>query len=373
MLFSDPVEKVFTLKNSDFFKFIKIEFSVWRSIFDNLIPNSLVLDERYVVESEVFDEINATLMMFNAPGLDHDAILKRVVGFYEKYNLPIISECESIFGSLRNLKSVPEEFSIFVKVLIYNYIIDLPKRELLNFYNLGLVCKYDLSRSKTSRFDKKIDNLQNVFANVENQVNTRVEILQTNISSVEKKLQNEFGNFENTKNKIIDNYEADISAIKKAFDSEIKLRSAVNYWEAKRIKHTRAAKNIIASSIYCGTLAVFVVGVLIFLIFTFSNSVEKILLDKNFKYIISAFLITLVFWGIRLAVKIWLSNIHLANDAEERVVLVQTYLALQKDNVMPDNDDKKVVINSLFRQAADGVVKDDGMPNPVIELLTKNK
>ncbi|MNU11825.1 hypothetical protein D3C72_2599840 [compost metagenome] len=52
---------------------------------------------------------------------------------------------------------------------------------------------------------------------------------------------------------------------------------------------------------------------------------------------------------------------------------MQTYLALQKDNAMPSDDDKRVVVNSLFRQASDGVVKDDGMPNPIVEFITRNR
>lgn len=72
-------------------------------------------------------------------------------------------------------------------------------------------------------------------------------------------------------------------------------------------------------------------------------------------------------WPLRIFVRNYLSNAHLATDAAERAVIVQTYLALLNDEQLQDDADLKKlmlgpVIESMFRHASDGIVKDDGIP-----------
>jgi len=38
---------------------------------------------------------------------------------------------------------------------------------------------------------------------------------------------------------------------------------------------------------------------------------------------------------------------------------------------MPSDDDRKLVLQPLFRPASDGIVKDEGLPHPGLDLLTK--
>jgi len=51
--------------------------------------------------------------------------------------------------------------------------------------------------------------------------------------------------------------------------------------------------------------------------------------------------------------------------------MVKTYLALlEDDKVLPD-DDRNLILQSLFRPASDGIVKDEGLPHPALNVLTK--
>ncbi len=77
-------------------------------------------------------------------------------------------------------------------------------------------------------------------------------------------------------------------------------------------------------------------------------------------------------WAVRLVVRMWLSNAHLSTDAEERVTMVQTYLALIEDGKMTKDEDRALVLTPLFRPAADGLVKDEGLPHPMLEMLTRS-
>jgi hypothetical protein len=82
-------------------------------------------------------------------------------------------------------------------------------------------------------------------------------------------------------------------------------------------------------------------------------------------------LATLSFWLIRLLVRIFLSNMHLENDAAERVTMAKTYLALLRNDNVPKGDGINTVLAALFRPTGDGIVKDEGIPPSTFEWLTK--
>lgn len=82
-------------------------------------------------------------------------------------------------------------------------------------------------------------------------------------------------------------------------------------------------------------------------------------------------LAVLGFWFIRILVRIFLSNIHLENDAAERVTMAKTYLALIRSNSLSKDENIDTVLVALFRPTGDGIVKDEGLPPSAIEFFTK--
>ena len=75
-------------------------------------------------------------------------------------------------------------------------------------------------------------------------------------------------------------------------------------------------------------------------------------------------------WAIRLIVKLFLSSLHKSNDAAERVVMTETYLSLIESDKL-QNEDRQIILHALFRHSADGIVKDEGVPPGLSELLTR--
>jgi len=82
-------------------------------------------------------------------------------------------------------------------------------------------------------------------------------------------------------------------------------------------------------------------------------------------------LATLSFWFIRILVRIFLSNLHLENDAAERVTMAKTYLALIRDGALNKGENITSVLAALFRPTGDGIVKDEGLPPTAMEWFTK--
>jgi hypothetical protein len=77
---------------------------------------------------------------------------------------------------------------------------------------------------------------------------------------------------------------------------------------------------------------------------------------------------TVAFWIGRIILKIYLSERHLATDAEERRTMVMTYLALTRSKKLVD-DDKKLIFPAIFRSGADGIVKDENSPDTAFAAL----
>jgi hypothetical protein len=77
---------------------------------------------------------------------------------------------------------------------------------------------------------------------------------------------------------------------------------------------------------------------------------------------------TIALWAGRILLRFMISERHLAIDAEERVTMVMTYLALTKDSKL-EAADRPLVLSALFRSGSDGIVKDDGSPDTMLTAL----
>ena len=193
--------------------------------------------------------------------------------------------------------------------------------------------------------------------------------------------------------------EDELKQLNETYDTHMALAAPVSYWEGKRDKHSDWAKwSFIALTacmlIFGGVLFWELRGVaqmiedtkLAAIASSAANaklgspattapaaSALSPLLDVLATWKIGAYilLVTLAFWFIRLLVRIFLSNIHLENDASERVTMAKTYLALIRDGSFEGKEHIGTILAALFRPTGDGIVKDEGLPPTAMEWLTK--
>jgi len=71
--------------------------------------------------------------------------------------------------------------------------------------------------------------------------------------------------------------------------------------------------------------------------------------------------ISIIFFGIQALRKAMFSSFHLARDAQEREKLTLYYLSLIKEGAIGE-DDKKLILQSLFSRADSGLLKEDSSP-----------
>lgn len=71
---------------------------------------------------------------------------------------------------------------------------------------------------------------------------------------------------------------------------------------------------------------------------------------------------TAAVWITRILTRLYLSEHHLAIDAEFRSTMAETFLALIEEGAI-ENKQMEQVLAALFRPASDGLVKDDAAPS----------
>lgn len=172
------------------------------------------------------------------------------------------------------------------------------------------------------------------------------------------------GDFE----QLIVKHEANLKATEDAYDQKLALRKPVEYWKARGHSHGIKARNYAIASGAVGAVILVLLGWLAYEIFLDIPPNEKPQVWQVGVFSIAAFF---GIWLERLLVRLFISNMHLATDAEERVTMLQTYLSIIREGSEFAPEDKKLILERLFHPAADGLVKDDAAPPSPLEMLTR--
>ena len=170
--------------------------------------------------------------------------------------------------------------------------------------------------------------------------------------------------------KFVEQTKVEIEAFKKAHREEINLKEPVTFWESKQ-------KSSFWTAIAFGVI--FVIGLIAvgaILVKESQAIYEGLKLGDTIEYWRVAGMILLgglSFWFLRILSKIFLSQLHAWSDAQERVVMVKTYLSLLQDEKALEPDDRRLVLEALFRPAPTGIIKDDGVPPALFDAITRLK
>lgn len=168
--------------------------------------------------------------------------------------------------------------------------------------------------------------------------------------------------------RLLELHESNLKAIENAYDQKLALLKPVKYWNERKKSHGIKAKNFAIASSVVGAVILALLGLLAYKIFIDVPAGEKPQVWQVGVFSIAAFF---GIWLERILVRLFVSNMHLATDAEERVTMLQTYLSIIREGSEFSPDDKKLILERLFHPVADGLVKDDAAPPSPLEMLTR--
>lgn len=161
------------------------------------------------------------------------------------------------------------------------------------------------------------------------------------------------------------------SAIKRINDTnslyreQMRIKAPVEYWKEKARTHLNNANSYKYGLLWFSVPAsIVLLGVLSIIarLAISTATTEKPPAVYLVLVTIGIVATTIAFWAARIFTRLFLSEHHLAIDAEERAVMAETYLALTATDAATEAD-RAIVLSTLFRPTADGIVKDDGAPD----------
>jgi len=165
---------------------------------------------------------------------------------------------------------------------------------------------------------------------------------------------------------LVETGQKELAAVKKAYDQEMSLKASVLYWKSK------AMWNRIAAVVFGLTAAAIGIAVVMGLDRNASAILKGDAATPPHWWEVGTIVIMATFgiWAVRVFVQLMYSNAHLAADANERYTMLLTYLAMIRESVLPTAEDHKLLIlQSLFRPGATGVIKDDGSPSTWLDFI----
>lgn len=155
--------------------------------------------------------------------------------------------------------------------------------------------------------------------------------------------------------KLVAESRSELAAVTKTYDEKLALQQSVSYWTTKQDKHRNWA---IASGLATLVLSVMAVTGVYFAGKEFLDvSVNEV---KAWNIGLIAVLSGFGIWIVRLSTKIFVSNLHLRTDAHERVTMILTYLAMLREATGPAENERQLILQTLFRPTTDGFFRDDG-------------
>ena len=168
--------------------------------------------------------------------------------------------------------------------------------------------------------------------------------------------------------KLVSEHKQEMENLRKTFREEIALRAPATYWDDKRLDHERLSKVMGAVSFSSIALSVLGLG---WLIHDLLRTAQPNTAPEAWRLAMVVLIGLFAVWGVRLVVRMFLSHLHLATDAAERVVMARTYLSLLEGDRLASKEDRQLILQALFRPASDGIVKDEGVPFSLAEVLTR--
>ncbi len=158
----------------------------------------------------------------------------------------------------------------------------------------------------------------------------------------------------------VENAKQELQRFKEAMEKQMALQAPVNYWNRRRWIHGAFALGygLVNIAAFAGAA----VGIWLWVD-------EHLPLKDLFdwprlplgKMVMTAVFITLGLWLLRTLVRLFLMHLHLSTDAGERVVLIQTYLAMLKEG-QATLEDRPYALQAVFRTVVVAPPKESSAP-----------
>lgn len=162
----------------------------------------------------------------------------------------------------------------------------------------------------------------------------------------------------------------ELKSLTSTYDEHMALKAPAAYWRGKHRLHARKTTGmrnwVIGASLAAGA-AIWLSAYMVLPEHHPSGEIPWRRL--GIFLLVSTFALSFV----RLTIKLMLSNLHLAADAEERTIMIRTFMALLRRSTPGEGlkkEDIAIVLAPIFKPSTSGIIRDDGGPTSMGEFLS---
>jgi hypothetical protein len=197
------------------------------------------------------------------------------------------------------------------------------------------------------------------------QFKSQLESVKTQWSELSLQIDGRLNEQDQQWSKFVSSAKEEWKGITTQYRDSMALRAPVEYWRAKADEHKSRAQ-------WRGRVSL---GVGVVLVAALVAAVRWVYPEQPTGLQVPAIallgiLSTGAIWLERVLVRVYLSHVHLETDAAERVVMIQTYLAMLEDERQVSPEHRVIVVQQIFRHTPTGVVRDDSAPPTPLATLT---
>jgi hypothetical protein len=232
-------------------------------------------------------------------------------------------------------------------------------------------------RGLRSNFELEHQTIVSRIATVEDRASEFVALLNQEINrhadlheSREQRFEQEVDLYREQGTESVASIHAEVTAAKEelqrltaAYNEHMALKAPVAYWQENGDMHHASARAYLKCLAIAAPVLIMLLSVLGW--FLLGDAAKPPLGHMILFFMFSG----MVVWLLRVLTRLYLSHKHLEIDARERIVAAKTYLALVGDGVEARDAERTIIMGTLFRPAAIGIIQDDAMPASSIELV----
>lgn len=164
----------------------------------------------------------------------------------------------------------------------------------------------------------------------------------------------------------IDKAREDLESLTQTYDDKLALQAPVRYWGLQE-KHHRKKVKLFAAITLLATIGA-LCGLAAFAWYVLDQKVSEMIIGR---LVTMGVLTTFAIWAVRLCANLFMSHNHLHTDAQERRTMIHTYLSLLRKKNALNEDERQLILQTLFRPNTTGMIKEDAGPANLIDLINR--
>lgn len=210
-----------------------------------------------------------------------------------------------------------------------------------------------------NRIEKEISDLFNDSSEKQNEYNLKLKRLE---QAHEEQFAEWFSTCQQNFSEFEENSNRKVIELESLYSEKLMLEKPAIYWAKRAEKLKEEGHKWLWGLILVSTVGL--ISLVTILGFLSNGSLNSVFSEVSIAVrwsVVFLTIVSLLAYAIKTFSKLTFSSFHLARDAEERQQLVYVYLALKKDS-MVENEERQLILQSLFSRAESGLLKDDASP-----------